>query len=58
MNLALTFFTLESASSHDAATVCQAIQFSVVECEYFDDCKSFEHMLKSGWGTLCQIFEG
>ena len=48
MNLALTFFTLESASSHDAAMVSQAIQFSVVKCEYFYDCKSFEHMLKVG----------
>ena len=40
INLALTF-ALESASSHDAATVSQAIQFSVVKCEYFDDCKKF-----------------
>ena len=47
INLALTF-ALESASSHDAATVSQAIQFSVVKCDYFDDCKSFEHMLKVG----------
>ena len=30
------------------SSVCQAIQFSVVECEYFDDCNSFEHMLKAG----------
>ena len=30
------------------SSVCQAIQFSVVECEYFDDCNSFEHMLKVG----------